>query len=126
MGRRAILQGVVVCATVVLLWILGIPAFQTADGAWNASFCLAISVAAGFALLGMAIGTQFAPTALWGTLALAGQGAALQLIDAGPLMHYQHYRPIWEILQSRKAPALILGLQALLVAAGIAPRLREL
>jgi hypothetical protein len=55
---------------------------------------------------------------LWLILALAGQAAALRLIDAGPLIHYQHYRlppaPRWA--------ATVLAFQFIIVASALYQR----
>src|SRR5215471_20654483 len=55
---------------------------------------------------------------LWLILALAGEAAALRLIDAGPLIHYQHYRlsfsPTWA--------AAVLAVQFFFVVSGILRR----
>jgi len=55
---------------------------------------------------------------LWLILALAGEAAALRLIDAGPLIHYQHYRlsftPSWA--------AAVLAVQFVFVVTGILRR----
>src|SRR5215471_17863815 len=55
---------------------------------------------------------------LWLILALAGEVAALKMIDAGPLIHYQHYRlsltPLWA--------AAVLALQFVFVVSGVVQR----
>jgi hypothetical protein len=58
----------------------------------------------------------------WGMLALAGQIASLRLIDAGPLVHYQHYRPIPVLLEQHPWPLFLLAIQALLVTGALAVR----
>ena len=56
-------------------------------------------------------------SAKWLVLALFGQAAALQLIDAGVLIHYQHYRlpP-----QAAGWALAVVALQAVSVALGLA------
>jgi hypothetical protein len=56
-------------------------------------------------------------------LAVVGQASALQLILAGPLSHYQHYR-YWHWLVRPPYPYLLgfIGLQAIVVAYGIGSR----
>jgi hypothetical protein len=60
----------------------------------------------------------------WLALALAGQAAALQLIHAGPLIHYQHYRLPAEAVASAglRWALFTVSLQAILVAGGLAAR----
>lgn len=45
-------------------------------------------------------GTHYRTAAAWAALALLGQAASLQLIDAGKQIHYQHYRLGSELLQA--------------------------
>ncbi len=47
--------------------------------------------------------------AFWALLALAGQAAALRMIDAGRLLHYQHYRPDGWALALFAVQALVVG-----------------
>jgi 4-amino-4-deoxy-L-arabinose transferase-like glycosyltransferase len=58
--------------------------------------------------------TGWGQAAAWGTLALCAQAAALRLIDAGKLVHYQHYRPLLD-----PALAAVIGIEALAVLAGL-------
>jgi hypothetical protein len=61
---------------------------------------------------------------LWLALALAGQAAALRLIDAGPLIHYQHYVLPFTALQDAKLrwALFVVITQAVFVLGGIAAR----
>jgi len=61
--------------------------------------------------------------ARWCALALLGQAAALQMIEAGPLMRYQHFKPPGRLLtETPPAVLAIVGLQTLLVAVGLSRR----
>ncbi|MCU0487455.1 MAG: glycosyltransferase family 39 protein [Anaerolineales bacterium] len=72
-------------------------------------------VAAVVAALGLFVarGKDYRKAAAWAALALLGQAASLQLIDAGNQIHYQHYRLGGELFQ---APAVfffgVIGVQA--------------
>ncbi|MHC4997220.1 MAG: hypothetical protein ACYTGQ_19460, partial [Planctomycetota bacterium] len=59
----------------------------------------------------------------WLALAIVGEAAALQLIDAGPRVHYQHYRSTTEIIaRGDVLPLALVGTQTVLVSVGFARR----
>ncbi len=66
---------------------------------------------------GRAEGTGMRAAVLWFALAAAGQAAALQLIDAGTELHYQHTR--LHLLVSRPWVAALIAIETLLVAYGL-------
>lgn len=55
---------------------------------------------------------------LWLLVALAGQAAALRLINAGPGLHYQHYTPFGRAWAEQPFALAIVAVQAALVLAG--------
>lgn len=58
--------------------------------------------------------------AFWFAVALVGQTVALQMINAGPLIHYQHYRPIsWLFTKTHPFLLIYLVFQTALVAMGL-------
>jgi hypothetical protein len=73
-------------------------------------------------LLGWAITGHLAKSAFWFALALIGQAVSLQLIDAGPLIHYQHYRPLGQLVRDYSLPLILLVVQAVLVVVGLGRR----
>src|SRR5690349_6952666 len=91
---RFILPAVVVCTSVLLCvaWAAVDVRFREADGALSRAFCLPLAVGCALMVIGWALPRRLTRFALWLALALLGQAVALQLIDAGPLIHYQHYR----------------------------------
>jgi len=105
---------------VLFVWACATPRLRTVEGAFSGPFCLALSVAAALLLLACAWNERFRIPGLWLALAMAGQAAALQLVDAGPRLHYQHYRPL-SILIAQTHPLLLLALlaQAALVTFGL-------
>lgn len=63
---------------------------------------------------------RFAPfkaSAAWFALALIGAAAALQLVEAGPSLHYQHLAPAWALFRWPSLPWIsIVIVQAVIVA----------
>src|SRR5438105_14813122 len=92
-GRRfGTARGLVALAAVLLLaWAASTPFFRNPDGSLATVFCAALAAAAAAILLSVAIGTRSIACACWGALAITGSAAALQLINAGTGIHYQHY-----------------------------------
>ena len=78
------------CAIVAAFWTA--PFCRTPEGAFNGCFPLGLAAAAAVLLAGWTAFTVWAQAVRWLALALAGQAAALQLMDAGIRIHYQHYR----------------------------------
>src|SRR6202140_2013823 len=78
------------------VWIVtaawGSPFFRNDEGDLNRHFVLALAVAAAGVLFGFTAATGRRHFGRWLALALVGQAAALQLIDAGTRIHFQHYR----------------------------------
>lgn len=64
--------------------------------------------------------------AFWSGLLLLGQISALQLIDAGKTVHYQHYRRLADIIRDYAAPAGLLGIQIVLVLLAVLRDLRRI
>jgi 4-amino-4-deoxy-L-arabinose transferase-like glycosyltransferase len=56
----------------------------------------------------------------WLLLACAGQAASLQMIDAGRLIHFQHYKTLPELLAQNTAALVVFALQIGCVGVGIA------
>jgi hypothetical protein len=72
---------------------------------------------------GSLVHTKWKYFASWSALALVGQAAALQMIDAGRLIHFQHYRSLTDLLSQDALVPVLFGLQIALVAFGIGKRL---
>jgi hypothetical protein len=84
--------------------------------------CLPVAVGLALLVLGWAPG-RLQRFVFWLALALVGQAVALQMIEAGPTIRYQHYRPFVRLLDNTKP--LLLGflmLQTVLVLAGLRTR----
>jgi hypothetical protein len=119
-----------------LLWLSGISflawafldlRFRNAEGFIHGGFCLPLSVGVGLIILGCTITTRWKKFAFWLTLALVGQAVALQLIDAGPYMRYQHYKPFSRLINETHPLLLMyLALQTAIVLAGLKIRWRKI
>ncbi len=104
----------------IFAWACLDPRFRDAEGFLRSAFCLLLSVSFALVTLGLALRTRFERSAFWFSLALVGQAMALQMIEAGNLLRYQHYRPIDpHFLEVHWWKLLFLGLQGALVAWGL-------
>jgi hypothetical protein len=99
----------------------GSPFFRNDEGDLNGHFVLALAIAAAGVLVGFTASTGWSHFGRWLALALVGHAAALQLIDAGTRIHFQHYRLPPEALADPflRWAILVVGLQTLAVLAGI-------
>ncbi len=62
---------------------------------------------------------RFRTSVAWFALALVGAAAGLQLVEAGPALHYQHLAPSWALFDRAWLPwTSIVILQAIIVATG--------
>ena len=78
-------------------------------------------------ILALTITSRFKKFAGWFVLALVGQAVALQMINAGPSIHYQHYKPVEYLLTGTHPLLLIfLAVQTVLVVVGIKTRWSKL
>ncbi len=102
-----------------LLWTVTGSTWRDAAGELTAAACLPAAIAVAACAVALAMGTPWRRPAMWGSLALVGQAAALQLIDAGPRLHYQHYLPLGELWSRHSGAAAVLVAQTVLVAIGI-------
>ena len=86
-------------------------------GSSAASSLLPLFLGGGFLFTGLVAGTAWQRFAALFTLSLAGQTASLLMIDAGRLIHFQHYRPILELFAEHRLAFLIVCIQTLVTAA---------
>src|SRR6185436_10082583 len=80
------------------------------------SFVLSAGVAVLF--LGCLINSEWRSFASWASLGLTGQAAALQMIDAGRHIHFQHYRTITEFASDKPLILIIATIQTAAVLIG--------
>jgi 4-amino-4-deoxy-L-arabinose transferase-like glycosyltransferase len=118
------LKMVLLCAGLSLIGLALLhPRFRDADGWFKAEVCLTLSLGLASLVLAAGIAGRFRQFAFWLALALAGQAVALKLIDAGPRLHYQHYRPFSRPLEETNPWLVVcLGLQAVVMLAGLNSR----
>lgn len=111
-----------------LCWLLAIscfvwahidPRFRDAEGFLHGGYCLPITAGVAALIFGFAASGPWNRFAAWFALALMGQAVALQMVDAGHLMRYQHYRPLPRLLESAPWLLSFLGVQTALVLAGL-------
>jgi len=93
--------------------------FRTADNFLAARFCLPLAIGAALIFAGALVNTKWKYFAFWSALALVGQAAALQMVNAGKLIHFQHYYSPAEILSRDWLAAALFVLQIPLVGFGI-------
>lgn len=87
--------------------------------------CLPFAAGIGMVLCGSLLNTSWFRLSLWSAIALVGQAATLQLIDAGRRIHFQHYRTIPELLTTEVLPLTLFAVQATIVLFVAAPRWKE-
>ncbi len=92
----------------------------------NAKFCLPLSLIFGLILIGSFINSKWKISAFWSALALVGQAASLQMINAGRLIHFQHYRSLSELFGQDVLALFTLAVQIGLVAFGIGQHLPKI
>lgn len=94
--------------------------FRDAEGFLTGDVCFAVAASVGVAVWAFAAGTAWAGCAGWVAVCLIGQAATLQLIDAGPRIHYQHYWGLEAIFQGHRWVYLAVAVgQAALVVSGL-------
>ena len=116
-----VLQFLISCLGIFsLVWAFSDPRFRDAEGFLNGRFCLPFAVGLGLITLAWGVTGRLKKFAFWFALALAGQAVALQMIEAGQLIRYQHYKPFGRLLTETHPLLLVyLILQTALVVTGI-------
>src|SRR5262249_7763756 len=103
-------------------WAVFDPRFHDTEGFLVGSFFLPVSVGLAMMVLGCAAAGRWKRSAFWFALALIGQAAALQLIDAGNRLHWQHYKPFHLMLRNDLPALLVVIMQTVIVLVGMRPR----
>lgn len=102
-------------------WAFTDPRFAASGSFVHGGVSLPLAAAAALLSAALTFNGRFRNAGLWGALALMGQAAALQLVEAGLSVRYQHYvRPLGRLLTDVHPlfPALV-ALQAAAVATGL-------
>jgi 4-amino-4-deoxy-L-arabinose transferase-like glycosyltransferase len=97
--------------------------FRDSEGALTGRFCLPLAIGASLILIGGLTRSGWKDFAGWLALAVTGQAVSLQMIDAGRLIHFQHYRSLSELLNKEPLLLVFFATQTVLVALGIGRRL---
>jgi hypothetical protein len=113
-------------AIALIVWAFLDPRFRNVEGFPTGEFCLPMAASLALLFLGWTLPTRFRRFGLWTALAIVGQAVALQLIHAGPLLHYQHYKIIGQPVQKDLFLYAIFLLQTALVAVGLRQLWRNL
>ena len=106
----------------LILWASLSGTFRSGENILNAKFCLPLAFGLAFITVGGFINTGLKNLGFWLSLGLVGQAAALQMINAGRLIHFQHYRSLTELIGQDIFLLIVLVFQAVFVAFGIGRR----
>src|SRR5581483_557411 len=109
-----------VLALASLFWVSTDRHYRDSDGFPLGTICLPIIASISVLVLAWSLGTLWQRFAVWFSIALVGQAVALQWIDAGPLIHYQHYKPLDVVAVQSPWLILFVFLQSVLVIIGLA------
>lgn len=90
-----------------IVWAFIDPRFRDSEGFFIGTVCFPISASVALILLGWGIVGRFREFVFWLVLGLVGQAAALQMIEAGKIVRYQHYKPFVRILAETQPLILI-------------------
>ena len=116
---RALQVGAAAAAVASLWWAAAGSSWHYSNGNLSAAGCFAIACALAAVCVAAAAGTGYREAAAWVALAAVGQAASLQLIDAGPRLHYQHYPPLAVLFATHPAMLVVIGVQTAVVAAAL-------
>ncbi len=100
------------------VWAQADSRFREGEGFPRGVYCLPLAMGLALILVGYAWSKPWKASAVWLALALVGQAVALQTIDAGQLIRYQHYRPLPHLIETAPWLLVFLVIQAALVLAG--------
>jgi hypothetical protein len=105
-----------------VLWAgLGV-SFRDSENILTAKFCLPVAIGFGLIFAGSLVNTAWRSFAFWSSLGLVGQSASLQMIDAGKLIHFQHYRSLSDLLNKDVVVLTVFAVQIILVTFAISKR----
>ena len=115
-----------IAAVTVVAWAMRSPWLRDADGTLAGIVCLPIACGLSLILAATGIGTRYQQFLWWTAVALVGQAVTLQMIDAGPRIHYQHYEPIGVLWSTRPWLLAWVGAQSVVVGVALARRRRAI
>src|SRR4029079_7223953 len=88
----------IAAGVLLITWIVLGNHFRDSENFLTAKSCLPFAASLGLIFTGSLIGSKWKHFAFWSSLGLIGFAASLQMIDAGRLIHFQHYRSFSELL----------------------------
>jgi len=106
-------------AVTTVVWALADPRFRDAEGFLRGDVAMPIALCFALIVLGFAVASPWRVAGLLLSLAIVGHGAALQMVDAGPRMHYQHYRSIAWLVEHAPWALGLLVMQSIVVLFGL-------
>jgi len=122
-----VLQFLISCLGILfLVWAFSDPRFRDAEGFLKGGFCLPLAVGLGLITLAWGVTGRLKKFAFWFALALVGQAVALQMIEAGQLIRYQHYKPLNLLAETDPLLLLFLAMQTMFVIIGLKNRWSEI
>jgi 4-amino-4-deoxy-L-arabinose transferase-like glycosyltransferase len=101
-------------------------AWRNGDGQWTGAVCLPFAGSAAAWGVSAAAGTAWLATAGWLAVAVLGYSSALQLVDAGPQLRYQHYPPLASIVSDDPWILAALAAQTVAVVGGLVQQRRRI
>ena len=111
----------------IIIWAVTAPYFRAQDGSFKGLVCLPLSIGIGLLIIGWGIIGKQRYFSFWVALGLIGQAASLQLINAGPTIHWQHYQTPLQMIEVGNLPLLIIVLlQTTFVVLGIRTRWKKI
>ena len=108
--------------TFSIVWAFFDFRFRDAEGFLSGKFCLPLAVGLALIILGCMMVGKFKRFAFWFALGLVGQAVALQMIEAGHLIRYQHYKPLGLLAETNPLLLIYLALQTSFVVIGLIVR----
>ena len=107
---------------ILLAWAFLSPDFRDADGFPEGTICLPIAAGLAAVVLGVTATGPWRRAGFWLAASMVGQAVALQLIEAGKEVRYQHYLPFRLLVDTHPLLLAWLVAQTAVVAAGINAR----
>lgn len=114
-----------IAAAAIAILAISSSLVRDSQGVVSGAICLPLAVAFGVAATGLSHRRPWAAAARWTALLAAGFAATLQWMDAGPAIHYQHYRPWLTIVTEHPLTAALFALQTALTASAFWKRRRS-
>ncbi len=106
----------------LVLWSALDPRFRDAEGLLRGEFALPLAAGLALLALGATLHGPLRRFGFWLGVTVLGQAVALQMVDAGKAVRYQHQQPLATLAAGRPFLLAALALQAVLVASVLAPR----